>query len=77
MIDFITQYHDVILWFCFGVAGLVIPGLMGCDEYPGDESKLWKVRLVGLLIIFGCICSSEIKPFIFLTIYKRFGLICH
>ena len=56
MIDFITQYHDVLLWFCFGVAGLVIPGLMGCDEYPGNESKLWKVRLVGLLIIFSCIC---------------------
>ena len=33
MIDFIKQYHDVILWFCFGVAGLVIPGLMGCDDF--------------------------------------------
>ena len=55
MIDFITQNFDQIFFICFFVVGLVVPILMGCDEYPYNEPKIWKIRLIVLPIIGGCV----------------------
>lgn len=55
MIDFITLHFDEIFFVCFFVAGLVIPILMGCNEHPYNEPKIWKIRLVALPIILGCV----------------------
>lgn len=51
MADFLTLYHDELVWFAVLAVGLVVGNLTDFGQFTKHRSIRWKVRLIALPVI--------------------------